>query len=82
MFFVIVGSLGQLAIPAFSGIVIDLLVVGDFETIQIYCLYMLFLVVISGLCTGMRSGVFNILEARVARNMRRDMYNNLVSKDI
>ena len=72
----------MLAIPAFIGIVIDLLVVGDFDTIQVYSLYMLFIVVLSGLCVGMRAAMFNILQERIARNLRRDLYNSLVSKDI
>ena len=47
MFFLIGGSSGELALPAFIGIVIDLLAEGDYETIQTYCLYMLILIIVS-----------------------------------
>ena len=61
MFFLVASILGMLAIPAFIGIIIDLLVVGDFEAINISCLYMLFIVTLSGLCAGYRAAMFNIL---------------------
>ena len=49
MFFLIGGSAGELALPAFIGIVLDLLAKGDFDTIGTYCLYMLIIVIVSSL---------------------------------
>ena len=47
MFFLIGGSAGELALPAFIGVVIDLLSTGDIATIGTYCLYMLILIIVS-----------------------------------
>ena len=74
--------MGELAIPAFIGVVIDLLAQNDFETIATYCLYMLFLIIFSGICVGMRAAIYNILSERIARNLRKDFYESLLSKDI
>lgn len=82
MFFLIGGSMGELAMPAFIGIVIDLLAVGDYDTISTYCVYMLIIILISGICVGMRAAIYNILSERIARNLRKDFYSNLMEKDI
>ena len=82
MFFLIGGSMGELTIPAFIGVVIDLLAVDDFDTIATYCLYMLILIIFSGICVGMRAAIYNILSERIARNLRKDFYESLLSKDI
>ena len=47
MFFLVGGSMGELAMPFFIGVCVDLLSVGDFETIGTYCLYMLILIIVS-----------------------------------
>lgn len=74
--------MGELAIPFFIGLVIDLLASNDFDTIRTYCVYMLILIIFSGICVGMRAAIYNILSERIARNLRRDFYNSLVEKDI
>ena len=49
MFFLIGGSAGELALPAFIGIVLDLLAKEELEIIGTYCLYMLIIVIVSSL---------------------------------
>ena len=80
--FLIGGSLSDLSVPYFIGKVIDLLSKGDFDTIGTYCLYMLGIILFSGICVGMRAAIFNILSERIARNLRRDFYEAIMNKDI
>ena len=80
--FLIGGSLSDLAVPYFIGKVIDLLEKGDYGTIGDYCLYMLAIIIVSGICVGMRAAIFNILSERIARNLRRDFYESILNKDI
>lgn len=39
--------MGELAMPAFIGLVVDLLAVGDYETIGTYSIYMLIIILVS-----------------------------------
>lgn len=80
--FLIGGSLSDLAVPLFIGRVIDLLQKGDFDGVGTLCLYMLIIILISGICVGMRAAIFNILSERIARNLRKDFYESIVNKDI
>lgn len=79
MFFLIGGSAGELAMPMFIGLVVDLLMQDKgLEVISTYICYMLILVIFSGVCVGMRAAIYNILSERIARNLRKDFYDNLV----
>jgi len=42
----------------------------------------LILIVIAGISVFFRAAIFNILSERIARNLRKDYYSALVSKDI
>jgi ABC-type multidrug transport system fused ATPase/permease subunit len=46
------------------------------------CLYMLCVILFSGVCVGIRAGTFNVLSERIARNLRKDFYGQVVDKDI
>ena len=80
--FLIGGSLSDLSVPFFIGKVIDLLSKGDYDAIGDYCLYMLAIILFSGICVGMRAAIFNILSERIARNLRKDFYESIINKDI
>ena len=43
---------------------------------------MTLVIVVSGICVGMRSAIYNILSERIARNLRRDFYDSILEKDI
>lgn len=43
---------------------------------------MLIIIFVAGICVGMRAAIFNILSERIARNLRRDFYESIISKDI
>ena len=80
--FLIGGAMSDLAVPYFIGKVIDLLEKGDYGAINDLCLYMLAIIIVSGICVGMRASIFNILSERIARNLRRDFYESIMNKDI
>lgn len=82
IFFLIGGAMSDLSVPYFIGKVIDLLEKGDYGAIGDLCLYMLAIILVSGICVGMRAAIFNILSERIARNLRRDFYESIVNKDI
>ena len=82
IFFLIGGAMSDLSVPYFIGKVIDLLEKGDYGAIGDLCLYMLAIIIVSGICVGMRAAIFNILSERIARNLRRDFYESIVNKDI
>jgi len=75
-------SAGELVVPLYIGTVIDLLKEGDYDRVGTLSGYMLIAVVISGLSTGMRAAIFNILSERIARNLRKDYYVSIMTKDI
>lgn len=54
----------------------------DTERVGTLCLYMTLVIIVSGICVGMRSAIFNILSERIARNLRRDFYDSILEKDI
>lgn len=54
----------------------------DVERVGTLCLYMTLVIIVSGICVGMRSAIFNILSERIARNLRRDFYDSILEKDI
>ena len=72
----------DLLIPLFIGKVIDLLGKDNPEEVGKLCLYMTLVIIVSGICVGMRSAIYNILSERIARNLRRDFYDSILEKDI
>ena len=74
--------MSDLAVPYFIGKVIDFLTKDEFDKIGDYCLYMLVIILVSGICVGMRAAIFNILSERIARNLRKDFYESIINKDI
>lgn len=82
IFFLIGGSLSDLAIPIFIGRVVDYLKDGDYDAIGTLCLYMLIVILFAGICVGFRAAIFNILSERIAMKLRRDFYTSIIEKDI
>lgn len=75
-------SAGELIVPLYIGKVIDLMEEGDYDTVGELSGYMIIAIVISGLSTGMRAAIFNILSERIARNLRKDFFTSVLAKDI
>lgn len=80
--FLIGAILSDLATPYYIGKVIDLLQKGDFDGIGELSIYMLIVILVSGICVGFRAAIFNILSERISRNLRKDFYESLMYKDI
>jgi len=80
--FLLGGSLSDIAVPAFIGLVINYLNEEKYDQVGPLCLYMVGIVVFSGICVGIRAAIFNILSEKIARELRRDFYNSIITKDI
>lgn len=66
----------------FIGFIIDLLRQKKFDEIGKYCLIQLGIVIVAGICVGLRAIVFNILSERVSRKLRYDFYSKVLREDI
>lgn len=80
--FLLGGSMSDLTVPLFVGRAIDLLQKGKYDQVNTLVLHMVIVVSISAVFVGLRAAVFNILSERIARNLRRDFYNSIISKDV
>lgn len=43
---------------------------------------MAIIVLVSGICVGIRSIIFNILGERISRNLRKEYFDKILRKDI
>mmetsp|Transcript_33690 Transcript_33690/g.44444 ORF Transcript_33690/g.44444 Transcript_33690/m.44444 type:complete len:150 (-) Transcript_33690:220-669(-) len=80
--FMLGASSVEVLMPIFLGEVVDSMASGEFDKVGTLCAYFLILVVVAGISVFMRAAIFNILSERVARNLRKDYYSSLVSKDL
>lgn len=67
-------QVGELAMPYYIGVVIDMLGKGDIDGVAEISGYMAILLIASGLSVGMRTAVFQILSERISRNLRQDYF--------
>ena len=63
--------LGDLAVPMFISQVINLLQEEKYDEIGELCLLLIGVVVFSGICVFLRAAIFNIMNERIARNLRK-----------
>jgi len=75
-------SSGEIIVPLYIGKVVDLMQEGDFDGVGTLSAYMLIVIVVAGISVGMRAAIFNILSERIARNLRRDYFASVMSKDM
>ena len=74
--------MSDLVVPMFIGEVINLLSDGKYDKIGPLCLYLLGVVVFSGVCVFFRASIFNIMSERIAKNLRRQFYETMLRKDV
>ena len=77
-----VGALAQFPVPGLLGIVVDAMLVNDQDKIRDYCLYMIGICIISGLGSGARGRIFNLMSYKIARDIKYDLFWYLVRKDV
>jgi len=58
------------------------MIAGDKDKIRNYCIYMIFICIISGITSGIRGAIFNIMSYKIARDIKYDLFWYLVRKDI
>lgn len=74
--------MGDFVVPYYVGKVITALGNDDFDLVGTYCLHLFIIVCCGGVFTGLRSYTFNILAEKISRNLRRDFFHSIISKDI
>mmetsp|Transcript_33686 Transcript_33686/g.44435 ORF Transcript_33686/g.44435 Transcript_33686/m.44435 type:complete len:107 (+) Transcript_33686:165-485(+) len=80
--FMLGSASAEVIMPIFVGESVDLMSVGDTEGVSTLCAYFTIIFLFSGIALFMRSSIFNILSERISRNIRKDFFSSLVSKDI
>lgn len=81
-FFIVCAQVTDILIPGFMGLVIDYLAKGQFDQIYTLCFWMAIIVILTGICVGIRSTIFNILGERISRNLRKEYFDKILRKDI
>ena len=76
------GAVVSFSVPALLGIVVDAMLKNEKDRIKEYCLYMLIICVISGVGSGARGAIFNIMGYKVGRDIKYDLFWYLIRKDI
>jgi len=78
----ILGAIVSFVVPALLGIVVDAMLKNEKEKIKDYCLYMLIICVVSGIGSGARGAIFNIMGYKVGRDVKYDLFWYLIRKDV
>lgn len=78
----VIGSSGNFVLPALIGSTVDAMTNDDWDKIKYYCLVMLVIVVVSSIASGLRGWLFNSTSCGIARNIKYDLFHNLVRKDV
>jgi ABC-type multidrug transport system fused ATPase/permease subunit len=76
------GSLASFMIPLMLGYVIDAMNNQDWDQINQYCLWMLYIVVISSAMVWVRGTTFNTMSEKLAQQLRYDFFYQMMNKDI
>jgi len=76
------GSMAQMVVPGLIGVVVDAMIIQDWDAINFYCLSMLLIVVVSGIATAIRGATFNTISERIALQLRYDLLYFVINKDI
>ena len=59
------GSVASFAVPGLLGIVVDAMLKNEKDKIRDFCLYMLIICVVSGVSSGMRGTIFNMMSYKI-----------------
>lgn len=78
----LLGSVANFAVPGLLGMVVDAITKKDWERIDQLVLFMLIIVVVSGVASGIRGSLFNITSFGIARDIRYDLFYALIRKDV
>jgi ATP-binding cassette subfamily B protein len=78
----IVGSFANFAVPGLIGLVVTAMEKYDWHSVNVYCLYMLGIVIVSGIGAGFRGSIFNTTSEQIARQIRYDLFYFLIRKDV
>ena len=78
----VIGSSGNFLLPALIGATVDAMTNDDWDKIKYYCLLMLGIVVVSAIASGLRGWLFNSTGYGIARNLKYDLFHNVVRKNI
>ena len=76
------GSVVSFTVPFLLGVCVDAMLAGDKDKIKKYCIYMIFICIASGICSGTRGAIFNIMSYKISRNLKYDLFWYLIRKDI
>ena len=76
------GSVASFAVPGLLGTVVDAMLKNEQQKIRDYCLYMIGICVISGIASGARGRIFNLMSYKIARDIKYDLFWYLVRKDV
>lgn len=78
----LLGSVANFAVPGLLGMVVDAITKKDWSRIDQLVLFMLIIVFVSGIASGIRGSLFNITSFGIARDIRYDLFYALIRKDI
>ena len=76
------GSVASFAVPGLLGIVVDAMLKNEQDKIRDYCLYMIGICIVSGIASGARGRIFNLMSYKIARDIKYDLFWYLVRKDV
>lgn len=75
-------SVANFAVPGMLGMVVDAISKKEWTRIDQIALYMMIIVLVSGVTAGMRGSIFNITSFAIARDIRYDLFHSLIRKDV
>ena len=82
LFLLFFGQLASLVVPWFIGQIIDLMKKQEFDDIGYYCFLMMFVCLVSAFSSGARGTTFNTMSETIAKELRYDIFNFLIHKDV
>lgn len=75
-----IANFGVLLVPLYVGKSVDLM--QNDESVNMLCIELMIIVVITGIFTGFRGFIFNLMSERIARRVRMELYTSILNKDI
>lgn len=76
------GAIVSFSVPALLGLVVDAMLKNEKEKIKDYCLFMILICIVSGIGSGARGAIFNIMGYKVGRDIKYDLFWYLIRKDV
>lgn len=78
----VLSQVASFALPAYIGLSLNAMTAGDYDKIRKYTLWMLLVILASSIMTCLRAIFFNLMAERIARALRKDFFESMVSKDV